>query len=226
MIRSSETFLQKLSTATDKKDCGLYVYDGYLSPRNANDAFAVLGNDALFPWDNKPVLGGERLTQHAYGHDRYKYLKGQKNKSFRGLSKLEEICSNIEDDFGIEISYVFCNRFQDPNHFLDWHKDTYGENICVLTLGAPRRIEFRNNKTRAIEGLVPKSGDLYIMPLHINKTHKHKVWSAIETDSEASKRTDNTRLSFVFFFKAPKDVKEFKISRMDKAVGYLNYMLE
>ena len=206
------------------------MYNGFQSPQVANDAFLVLKNDSDFPWELKPKLFGEQLKQHAYKHDRYKYTAG-KNKR-KGLDMLETICSTLEHEFDVQISFVYCNRFQDPHHMLDWHKDTYGEHILVLTLGAERRIEFRNNVTREIESITPKSGDLYLMPLHVNKTHKHRVCSANETGNLQSNNTNNTcsedatRLSFFFFFKPPKYAKQFKVSMKDKAVGFLESLLE
>ena len=155
-----------------------------------------------------------------------------------GLVKLEAICSKIEQDFDVNISFVFCNRFQDPNHRVDWHKDTYGEHICVLTFGSKRRIEFRNNKTMQIEQLTPAAGDLYVMPLHLNKTHQHRVCSAIETaaistrsslddnNDPIEKNNTNSRLSFVFFFEASLYAKEFKIPRKDRLAGFLEGIRE
>jgi len=240
MKRSNQPFLEKLNAATAKKDCGLYLYDRFLPPHEARDAFDVLVDDAKFPWDTKPVLFGETLTQHAYKHDREKYsrnLKKSKSKSksktnisWEGISKLEAICSKIEHDFGVKVSYVFCNRFEDPSHRIDWHKDTYGEHICVLSLGSKRRIEFRNNHTQEIDSVTPDAGDLYVMPLHINKTHKHRVCSAIQTDpaeARGNNHHSSTRLSFVFFFEAPSyATKEFRISRKDRLMGYLEEMRE
>ena len=70
--------------------------------------------------------------------------------------------------------------------------------------------------------------------LCINKTHKHRVCSAIETqatslgdnDDPSGENNANTRLSFVFFFKAPSYATEFKISKKDRLVGYLEGVRE
>lgn len=228
-MKKSKTFHDKLDAATDKKECGVYLYDGFLSSGEARKAFDIFDDDSKFPWDTKPVLFGETLTSHAYEHDRYQFRKKKVRRALtsneRGLFKLEELCSKIERDFDVKISYVFCNRFQDPKHRMSWHKDTYGEHICVLTLGSERRIEFRNNKTRRVEALTPASGDLYLMPLRVNKYYKHRVCSAMASWGKSNTchdvpPEDITRLSFVFFFEPPEYArKEFRISTRDMLVG-------
>ena len=233
-MTKSKPFLGKLDSATSQMDCGVYVFNGFLSPRAANDAFLLLKNDSDFPWELKPKLFGEQLKQHAYKHYRYKYSASTDGKKQpKGLDMLESICSKLDHEFDVEISFVYCNRFQDAHHMIDWHKDTFGDHILVLTLGAERRIEFRENVTREIESVIPKSGDLYLMPLYVNKTHKHKVCSAIETGvaGSSNKNTtysnDGTRLSFVFFFKPPKYAKkQFRITMVDKAMGLLESLFE
>ena len=57
--RTRKPFLEKLDTATTKKDCGMYLFEGFLSPKEAKDAFDVLVDDAKFPWDREPELNGE-----------------------------------------------------------------------------------------------------------------------------------------------------------------------
>lgn len=222
-------FLEKLDSATSKTECGLYMFEGFLPPVEAQDAFDVLGDDEKFPWNTKPLLYGELMTQHAYEHNRYKNKKSKKKKisNSEGLSKLEAICSQLEQEFDVKISDVFCNRFQDPKHRVDWHKDTYGRHICVLTLGSKRRIEFRNNKTKQVEEMTPSTGDLYLMPLNLNNTHKHRVCSAEEsTTLSEQNHSTGTRLSFVFFFEVPSYAKEFKISTKDKIDGFIEELIE
>jgi len=224
------TFLKKLDAARTKKECGIYVFEGFLSPDEAQVAFDDLGDDEKFPWDTKPILYGELMTQHAYEHNRYKKSKKKNRNTISnsvGLTKLEEICFKLEREFDIKISDVFCNRFQDPKHRVDWHKDTYGRHICVLTLGSKRRIEFRNNKTLVVEKMTPSAGDLYLMPLNLNDTHEHRVCSAEESSTSLENNLEErgTRLSFVFFFEAPFYAKKFKISIKEKIVGFIEGIL-
>jgi len=229
--RRQQPFLKKLDAATTKKDCGVYIYEDYLSPKEAKETFDLLVDDAKFPWDTKPYSHGERLKQHAYNHDATDFTKALKKKggkikntsTFEGLLKLEELRHKIEKEFDVEVPSVWCNRFRKLNHKSDWHKDIYGLHICVLTLGSKRRIEFRDDKTRQIDTFTPSHGDLYLMPLKVNKTHMHKVCSAMETNPSEQNKGD--RLSFVFYFDAPKYAKDFKISRKDKILGYLGDML-
>ena len=222
--KASKPFLENLGSAKKVCDGNLYLFDSYLSPDESRDALKVLDSDA-FPWDTAPKLYGQQLDQHAYQHNQ-RGSSSTKRKIDRslGLQKLEEIASRIEMEFDGKVTDVYCNRFQDPSHNIDWHKDKYGRHIFVLSLGSRRTIQFRNDKTKAIDSVTPGEGDLYFMPLALNSTHMHKVCSAKDTRAimEGEKSdTDDTRLSFVFFFESPKYAKEFKISMMNRFIGFI-----
>ena len=206
---SSKPFLDKLKTG--ETTCGLYLFH-YLEKSERERAFEIFNSD-LFPWQKKPKLYGESLPQHAFYFQRGK--KEIKNND--ALALLDQMCKRIETDFDVEVYDVYCNRFEDPTHNLGWHKDTYGTHIFVLSLGSQRTVEWRENKTGAIDSVRPKAGDMYLMPLGLNKTHEHQVCAGNENDG--------TRISFVFFFKAPKYAKEFKISMMDKIFGFTEDLL-
>jgi len=206
-------FLDKLKTST-KRLSGLYVFEQYLSSEEASDAYQILNTD--FPWDLKPRLYGEPLMQHAYHYKRYKAKHAaQKREKYSGLKCLEQICQRIEVEFDGTVDDVWCNRFQEKSHGIPWHHDTYGRHILVLSLGATRQVQFRNDNTGEIATLQPSSGGLYLFPLRANDTHHHRVCSGT-----------GTRLSFVFFFKPPKYAKEFKITRVDKFKGMMSGIVE
>lgn len=128
---SESPFLDALASA--EPTAGVYLFHGFVSPSEADELFALLNDDSNFPWDTKPVLYGERLTQHAY-----EYVRGKQHliKKWAGLARLETLCERIEQHFDGKIPVVFCNRFQDPAHALQWHTDTYGQHIFVLSVGS------------------------------------------------------------------------------------------
>jgi len=224
--------LEKADATTTKKDCGSqYMFKNFLSQEEAEDAFDVLIDDAKFPWDTKPELYGQPLNKYTSEHDLLDFAKEQKkergritdtsNTNIKGLLKLGELCAKIENQFDVRVSFVFCNRFQNVDHPVNWHKDAYEEHICVLTLGSKRRIEFRNNRTQEIKTMTPNAGDLYVMPLKMNETHTHRVCSADETDAIGTNA--GARLSFVFFFEAPKyaKTKHIEIAKKENMVGFI-----
>eukprot|EP00536_Pseudo-nitzschia_multiseries_P016817 jgi/Psemu1/292720/fgenesh1_pg.1247_\ len=220
MKRSHQKFYTKLSaTATARKNCGVYLYDGFLSPVEARDAFVLMGDDAEFPWDKNPDLDGERLDRHAYKHDRKKFSRDRKKKKqFEGLSRLEAICSKIERDFGMKVSYVCCNRFEDPDHRIDWHVDTFGEHICVLSLGSKRRIEFRNYETGEIDAVTPAAGDLStrLMITGFAQRSKPMQWQGgISRDSPlcSSSRCPGTQQSSV------RDIEERQAAMVSREIS-------
>lgn len=216
---SEQLFLTELEKAERK--AGIFLWPAFLTPEECDDAFQVLNND--FPWDLKPKLFGEKLTQHAYSYKRNLTA----DSPHKGLAYLENLCQKIEKRFDGEVADVFCNRFQDPNHRIGWHSDTYGSHIFVLTLGSERDIQFRpkkrlfsiKQKDTAIETVRPAVGDLYFMPLQLNKTHDHRVCSTMEEQAAP-------RLSFVFFFDPPEYARDFKITAGDRVRGFFESLLE
>lgn len=207
-------FRNKIKCATTALDGQLYIFEDFLSPQRASLAFEAIDSDA-FPWELEPVVYGKRVPQHSHHYKRYEGLTAfQDGFQNPGYVELGRICQKIEAEFGIKIYDVYCNRFQDPVHHNGWHKDKFGRHVMVLTLGSQRRVQFRHNKTRSIETIKPKSGDMYFMPLPVNYSHKHQVCPADENEDSG------TRISLVFFFKAPKNVSEFKIKLHHQVRGF------
>ena len=207
-IPSSKPFLDKLKTA--EKTYDLHVFH-YLGKKERENAFELFNSD-VFPWVKKPKLYGESLPQHAYNFQRG-YESKRKIQNNKALSLLDNICVNIERDFDVKVYEVYCNRLDDPTHNIGWHKDTFGTHIFVLSLGSQRTVKFRENATGRVNSVRPKAGDMYFMPLGLNKTHQHRVCPG--------EPSDETRISFVFFVKTPNYAKEYKISRRDTIAGYL-----
>lgn len=225
-VRPTAPFLEKLSTATSKKECGIYQFEGFLSPEEAQEAFDDLVDDATFPWDTQPELNGEPLTNQSCEQDLLESAREQKkkngpikyNSSLRGLLKLGELFARIEKAFDIEINHVCCNRFPSPNN--EWQKNSYGERFCVLTLGSERRIEIRNNKTQYTETMASGAGDLYVMPMKFNgNTHMHRVCPTTDESDDYELSAGAPLLSLVFFFEAPTYAKEIEKTKKPKLLG-------
>ena len=217
---STTPFLDQLDAAK-QTDVGIFLIDQFLSTQQADVAFDILNND--FPWELKPTLYGQKLSQHAYH-----YIRNNKSSTKRhieqstGLSTLEELCTKIEMQFDGKVSDVYCNRFQDPKHNIPYHTDTFGKHILVLSLGSTRTVNFRNKKTKQVTSVRPHAGDLYFMPLRVNDKYEHCVCAASDDDLASN---DTPRLSFVFFIETPKYAKEYKISKQDKITGFIEGLL-
>lgn len=192
---------------------GFKLWSGWLQPDEASTCFVTFNDDDAFPWDPNFKLHGEVLNQHAYS-----YMPSQKNvKSTKeGLKLLEQLRSRIASDFQCEVHAVFCNRFTDPKHSIEWHRDKYGAHIFVLTLGESRGVEYRHDKTNAITRYDPSAGDLYFMSLQHNKQYTHRVLPAAEGTE------NDTRISLVFITSAPLNMKEYTVSISDQVFGMFN----
>jgi hypothetical protein len=211
---SSTPFLDEIQKATSTS--GVYLWEDFMTEEEADEAFATINDESKMPWDLNPRFGGERLLQHAYQFNR----TPNEIETYEGLSLIERFCHNISQRFDCQVSDVFCNRFQDRHHRIDWHRDAYGTHIFVLSLGSQRNIQFRRNQS--VTTLRPSSGDIYFMPLQINKTHKHRV---CRPDAPKQQK-DTPRISLVFYAKTPKYATQFKISRLDKVIGVINTFLD
>lgn len=214
-------FLDEIARAkASVVDGRVVLWDDFFETRSeAEAAFAVLNDDTKIPWDWEPVVAMEQLEQHAYHYTRDVSVPPIDQQE--GLSLLEDLCQRLSARFDCVVSDVFCNRFADATHHIDWHRDTYGTHIFVLSLGAVRRVQFRSanllRRRRPVETLEPTSGDLYFMPLHVNKTHQHRVCTSASTAPDEN----HTRISLVFYATTPPyaDAKGYKISRLDKVTG-------
>mmetsp|Transcript_48433 Transcript_48433/g.117223 ORF Transcript_48433/g.117223 Transcript_48433/m.117223 type:complete len:213 (-) Transcript_48433:224-862(-) len=204
---------------------GLKFFDGYLSREESNQIFAAV-NGPTFTWNEKPKLYGMKLPQHAYLYQRGKSRKTSTKLSMKsdGREALELLCQRILNDFGCSVQSVYCNRFQDLDHRIEWHRDKFGSHILVLTLGNGRRdLEFKDNSGSNLQRYHPKAGDLYFLSLQYNKEHCHRVLSTIESSDNSNNH--GIRVSFVFFITAPFNIKEYKVSFMEQISGAINAML-
>jgi alkylated DNA repair dioxygenase AlkB len=192
---------------------GLKFFHGWLPADEAERIFATANGDS-FPWNLKPKLYGTKIPQHSY------HYKRSKKKTSEGLDALEALCQRICSEFDCKLQSVYCNRFQDVNHKIDWHQDKYASHIFVLSLGGHRGLEFRtNDATKEITRYDPCAGDLYFMSLQHNKKFYHRVLSAEESGDTTS---GSTRISFVFFVSAPFDKKEYRVGLGESIFGGIN----
>jgi alkylated DNA repair dioxygenase AlkB len=123
--------------------------------------------DAEVPFAPKKWNVIYTLPQLAYSYD-----VGQKKK----IPVLQEIIDHLEATFPIKISAIWCNKFNDGKHRIDWHQDQYGEHLFVLSFGATRRIDYRDHSSKKpVEGVVARHGDLYYMHPKYDAVHDHCV---------------------------------------------------
>ena len=175
-------------------------------------AFETFDSDR-FPWETKAKLYGETLPQHASYFPRGSKKSKKKIKENESLALLEDLRRRFESD--VEI-YVFSNRFQDPTHDIDWHKDTYGCHIFVLSLGSQRTVDFPENKTRNIESVKPGVGDLYFMPKYADEfevSFKDKATGFLEGFPRRS-------FSHVIFLKKTMTKPKHSISKSRRNFSY------
>jgi len=223
LLSRQQPFLEMLDEATTKKECGLYLFEEFLSAQEARDAFDILVDDAKFPWDTQaeePQGENDLLESAIANKERNGAIRY--NRDLKGLLKLGELCAQIELTFDVRVSSVFCNRLPNPRDNNNcWSNENYGEHFCVLTLGSSRRIEFRNNRTQEIDSITPFAGDLYMMPRNLDETHTVSVCPV--DDNHPVEENNDALLSFVFFFEAPTYAHhEFEMSPQGQKFGFVD----
>lgn len=110
-----------------------------------------------------------KLPQLAYHYT-------SKDRAARPIASIEQVVQRIEASFPVTASEVWVNKFVDGRHHIDWHQDQYGEHIFVLSLGATRRVEYRDHRTREpVRTVLLAHGDMYIVHPQFDHRHDHRV---------------------------------------------------
>lgn len=161
-------------------------FKGWLGPTESDHYMQRCLSE--IPWAPKKWNMIYTLPQLAYYYD---YKSRQENP----IPVLEEIIETIESHYKTTASVVWCNLFQDGNHYIDWHQDQYGEHLFVLSFGATRPVKFRHKKTKELKEYSCSHGDLYYFAPSWDKAHEH----CIPKDESIKAQ----RLSFAVFCQPP-----------------------
>ena len=96
---------------------------------------------------------------------------------------VQEIRLMLEDRLGFFFQGCFLNKYDTAKDHLGWHADDdpvidHSKPICVITLGSPREINWKQQGSKGIESinrLVLEPGSLFIMPPGMQQTHFHRI---------------------------------------------------
>lgn len=121
------------------------------------------------PFAKKRWNGMWLLPQKAYVYDRATRKK-------KPIAVLEELLGMLEAEFGCEVLYVWCNKFETESHHITWHQDQYGSHLFVLSFGETGKVLFRDLKSKqVVQDVDPKHGDLYYFAPTYDKVNEHCV---------------------------------------------------
>ena len=161
-------------------------YDGWISKTESDQLYERCL--AEIPWAPKKWNVVYTLPQLAYYYD-------EKQRKKNPSAIIESLIERVEEEFQTTCSVVWCNLFEDGQHYIDWHQDQYGEHLFVLSFGATRLVQFKHKKSGEMKDYYCKHGDLYYFCPQWDKTHKHRV---VKDDSVKERR-----VSFAIFTQPP-----------------------
>jgi alkylated DNA repair dioxygenase AlkB len=115
----------------------------------------------------------------------YQYLNnGPIYNSIQFNTWVKLIMDFINIKFKYSLNVCFLNKYIDQTKGLNWHSDDHvsidhTQPICVVSLGQPREIWFREiGKTGVVEDnekQLLEDGSLFIMPPGFQQTHFHRI---------------------------------------------------
>ena len=150
--------------------------------------------EAQVPFAKKRWNGLFLLPQKAYVYD-------SSVRKRKPIPALEDILQKLEQEFGVKILYVWCNKFEKESHHIQWHQDQYGAHLFVLSFGETGKVVFRDLKSKAVvQDIEPEHGDLYYFAPTYDKVNEHCV-PKLSNMSEP-------RMSFAILTTKPKYIPE------------------
>jgi len=100
----------------------------------------------------------------------------KKPRKYQPINILEHLVQRIEQRYPVRVEEIFCNRFIESDHNIDWHSDQYGDHLFVASFGAPRTVEYRTLPDKGpAPGVTAQHGDLYYMHPKYDAVHQHRV---------------------------------------------------
>mmetsp|Transcript_7613 Transcript_7613/g.11529 ORF Transcript_7613/g.11529 Transcript_7613/m.11529 type:complete len:189 (-) Transcript_7613:39-605(-) len=187
-----EKHTSALTTDGKQNDKEPIFFRKFFSKKEADDLFERCVKE--IPWAKKKWMDtGYILPQLAVHYD-------QKMRKENPCSIVEELAERIGKTFGARSSDIWCNKFNDGKHHIEWHQDNYGEHCFIISFGSTRQLEIRplSDKVSVISHDV-QHGDVYYFSPSWDKNHEHRVPS-----NDLSK---HCRVSFVIFTNKPTNLK-------------------
>lgn len=113
----------------------------------------------------------------------YTYGKGDYARTYSSQPLhyvIKEILDQLSVQCGCKFDVVFLNLYEHQHHFLGWHADDSPEMsddhpIVTVSLGAERKIWFRENGGNDIHDVLLQHGSACIMLPGMQDTHQHRI---------------------------------------------------
>lgn len=131
----------------------------------------------VFCTDPENLQANARSGGFSYA-DLPKYTWEDAPESIRSIKKEIEQIMRDEYNDERELSYVLMHLYRDHNDNLGYHADKEVKDtayVCSISLGAPRRIRFKENKSKEVSNITMNSGDMLIMNPICQKEYKHQI---------------------------------------------------
>lgn len=162
-------------------------YPHWLSPDEAAIAFSALVDEVQWKQDLIRTPGGvkplPRLTAWQGDPGAVYVYSGIRNEPSPWTPTVQALKSLAEATCGTRFNSVLLNRYRSGEDSMGWHADRepeLGEQpvIASVSLGVPRRFDFRHNETGQLRAFELTSGSLLVMCGRTQREWRHRIAKA------------------------------------------------
>ncbi len=147
---------------------------------NPDALFTALWND--IPWEKREDAPRRECWMNDFNRP-YTYGRGAGQRTYQASPWNADILAvrqKLADEQGCFLEACFTNGYEHSRHALGWHADDdvnidHSRPIAVISLGAERAIQVRENGSPDIQSILLGNGSLFLMHPGMQQTHQHKI---------------------------------------------------
>jgi len=170
-----------------------------LEQAKAQQYFQLLQEEIAWQHDELTIFGRRIVTKRLvawYGDRDYEYIYSRSSKrALKWSTNLLQLKSLVEEKTGCSFNSCLLNYYHNGEEGMGWHSDDEKSleepiHIASLSLGARRRFDFRNKKTKEKESIWLDNGGLLLM--------KHPNQQLFQHSLPKSKKILEPRINLTF----------------------------
>ncbi len=170
-----------------------------LEEAKAQQYFKLLQEEIVWQHDELIIFGRKIVTKRQvawYGDRDYEYIYSHSSKrALKWSTSLLQLKSLVEEQTACSFNSCLLNYYHNGEEGMGWHSDDEESleepiHIASLSLGARRRFDFRNKKTKEKTSIWLDNGSLLLM--------KHPHQHLFQHSLPKSKKIQEPRINLTF----------------------------